>query len=140
MVQLPPHNALVIYQWMASGSFLSFFDFQTTIISSVLIITQTCQTGEEGGWEGGGEQNCSFYAVLPKLEGKTRKREAWWGTGSAGGGLGRHSRSWKNLHEGHLAETIALVSRSGRVSRHLLFLRQISLCWFKGNHLDKGEI
>lgn len=49
MVQLPLHNALVIYQCTASGSLLSFFDFQTTIISSVLIITQTCQTGEEGG-------------------------------------------------------------------------------------------
>lgn len=55
MVQLPLHNALVIYQCTASGSLLSFFDFQTTIISSVLIITQTCQTGEEGRWEGGGE-------------------------------------------------------------------------------------
>lgn len=65
MVQLPLHNALVIYQCTASGSLLSFFDFQTTIISSVLIITQTCQTGGGGGWGGGGEQNGSFCAVYP---------------------------------------------------------------------------
>lgn len=85
MVQLPLHNALVIYQCTASGSLLPFFDFQTTIISSVLIITQTCQTGEEGGWEGGGEQNWSFCAVHPKLEGKTRKRVSLVGTRSAAG-------------------------------------------------------
>lgn len=103
MVQLPLHNALVIHQWLASGSFLSFFDFQTTIISSVLIITQTCQTGEEGGWKGGGEKNCSFCAVLAKLEGKTRKGEAWWGTGR---GLGWHHKSWWNLHEGSLQEPL----------------------------------
>lgn len=73
MVQLPLHNALVIYQCTASGSLLSFLDFQTTIISSVLIITQTCQTGEERRRKGGGERNCSFCAVHLKLEGKPEK-------------------------------------------------------------------
>lgn len=56
------------------------------------------------------------------------------------GGLGWHSRSWRNLHKGHLAEAIALVSRSGRASRHLLFLRQISPCRFKENHLAEGAV
>jgi len=130
MVQLPLHNALVIYQCTASGSLLSFFDFQTTIISSVLIITQTCQTGEEGGREGGGEQNRSFCAVHPKLEGKTRKRVSLVGTGSPGGkGEGCWRRAWGctagpggPCPRGHVVEAMALVSRPGRASRHQLVL------------------
>lgn len=146
MVQLPLHNALVIYQCTASGSLLSFLDFQTTIISSVLIITQTCQTGEEGRRKGGGEQNCSFCPVHPKLEGKTRKGVSLmrhWECWRDGKGEGCWRRSWGctagpggPCWRGH----IALVSKPGRVSRHLFFLGRISVCRFNENHLSKPAI
>lgn len=82
MVQLPLHNALVIYQCTASGSLLSFFDFQTTIISSVLIITQTCQT------RGGGKMGRGWGAKLILLCCSSQIRGENLKKGKSGGGLG----------------------------------------------------
>lgn len=84
MAQLPLHNALVIHQCAASGSVLSFFNFQTTIISSVLIITQTCQMG--GGERWGQEREAPFVAFNPNERGKT-ETVRWRAEGCGAGGM-----------------------------------------------------